>query len=85
MARNARIHGVLIYLWIHSKQLFDFYLNQFRLMQKNINRLSIFLLIPVFILIKNIIYISRIQRFFANISTTFNRDMERDTVSVIMI
>lgn len=69
MARNARIHGVLIYLWIHSKHnyLSDFYPNQFRLMQKNINRLSIFLLIPVFILIKNIIYIYQESKDFSQI------------------
>lgn len=48
---------------ILNNYLSDFYLNQFRLMQKNINRLSIFLLIPVFILIKNIIYIKNPKIF----------------------
>lgn len=79
MARNARIYGVLIYLWIHSRFLFDFYLSQFNAKKKKKNQ---FFINP---------YISRlrIQRFFTNISTVFfpspNRDMERDTTSVIMI
>lgn len=56
---------------ILNNYLSDFYLNQFRLMQKNINRLSIFLLIPVFILIKNIIYIKnpKIFRKYINLQS----------------
>lgn len=87
MARNARIHGVLIYLWIHSTLLFVRFLTEsisFKAKKKHQSVIN-FLSIPVFILMLRILYTLRIQRFFANISTIFNRDIERDTVSVIMI
>lgn len=87
MARNARIHGVLIYLWILSRLLFVRFLTEsisFKTKKKHQSVIN-FLSIPVFILMLRILYTLRIQRFFTNISIIFNRDIERDTVSVIMI
>lgn len=59
MARNARIHGVLIYLWIHSTLLFVRFLTEsisFKAKKKHQSVIN-FLSIPVFILMLRISYI----------------------------
>lgn len=78
MARNARKHGVLIYLWIHFRFLFVWFLSES--ISFNAKKHQFF--INVFIFILKILYILKIQRFFTNISTaffpSFNRDIEKD-------
>lgn len=59
MARNARIHGVLIYLWILSRLLFVRFLTEsisFKAKKKHQSVIN-FLSIPVFILMLRISYI----------------------------